>query len=332
MKKLINRVEDVVTETLEGIERLHPERVRKLPDFYVLVRRDAPVAGKVGLIAGGGSGHEPAFWGCVGPGMMDAGVQGDVFTSPTPDHILAALKAVDGGAGVIQIYNNYTGDILNFDMAQEMARAEGMKVDTIVVNDDVAVENSTYTVGRRGIAGNFFDQKIAGAAAARLMPFERVLALGKKAAENLRSMGMALTSCTVPAKGAPTFSIGEDEMEIGMGLHGEPGIERTKLRPANEVAELLVSKAAADFPLKGGETVAVLINGLGATPLMELYIVGRAVADYLKAHGIKIHRSYVGEFATSMEMAGCSVSLLRLDDELASLLDYPADTLTFKQV
>ncbi|HHY91941.1 MAG TPA: dihydroxyacetone kinase subunit DhaK, partial [Firmicutes bacterium] len=286
----------------------------------------------VGLIAGGGSGHEPSFWGCVGPGMMDAGVQGDVFTSPTPDHILAALKAVDGGAGVIQIYNNYTGDILNFDMAQEMARAEGMQVDTIVVNDDVAVENSTYTVGRRGIAGNFFVQKIAGAAAAQMMPFERVLALGKQANENLRSMGMALTSCTVPAKGAPTFSIGEDEMEIGMGLHGEPGIERTKLRPANEVAELLVSKAAEDFSLKGGETVALLINGLGATPLMELYIVGRAVAGYLSERGIKIYRSYVGEFATSMEMAGCSVSLLRLDDELTALLDYPADTLTFKQV
>ncbi|MDK2784544.1 MAG: phosphoenolpyruvate---glycerone phosphotransferase subunit DhaK [Bacillota bacterium] len=332
MKKLINRVEDVVTETLEGVARLHPERVRKLPGYHVLVRRDAPVPGKVGLIAGGGSGHEPAFWGCVGPGMMDAGVQGDVFTSPTPDHILAALKAVDGGAGVIQIYNNYTGDVMNFDMAQEMARAEGMKVDTIVVNDDVAVENSTYTVGRRGIAGNFFVQKIAGAAAARMMPFERVLAVGKKANENLRSMGMALTSCIVPAKGSPTFSLGEDEMEIGMGLHGEPGIERTKLRPANEVAELLVSKAADDFPLKGGETVAVLVNGLGATPLMELYIIGRAVAGYLAERGIKIYRSYVGEFATSMEMAGCSVSLLRLDDELISLLDYPADTLTFKQV
>jgi len=332
MKKLINQPERVVEDMLAGMAAAYPEYVRLLPDLNVVVRADAPVKGKVALVSGGGSGHEPTHGGYVGRGMLDAACAGNVFTSPTPDQVLAAVKAVDGGAGVLLVVKNYTGDVMNFDMAAEMAAAEGIETASVVVNDDVAVENSTYTVGRRGIAGNFFVQKIAGAAAARLMPFERVLALGKKAAENLRSMGMALTSCTVPAKGAPTFSIGEDEMEIGMGLHGEPGIERTKLRPANEVAELLVSKAAADFPLKGGETVAVLINGLGATPLMELYIVGRAVADYLKAHGIKIHRSYVGEFATSMEMAGCSVSLLRLDDELASLLDYPADTLTFKQV
>ncbi len=331
MKKLINRVEDVAREILEGVESLHPERVRLLPGHNVLVRADAPVRGKVAIVSGGGSGHEPAFWGCIGAGMIDGAVQGEVFTSPTPDHIVAAIKAVDGGAGVIQLYNNYTGDIMNFDWAQEEAIAEGLRVASIVVNDDVAVENSTYTVGRRGIAGNFFVQKIAGAAAARMLPFDEVLRLGRKANENVRSMGMALSSCTVPAKGAPTFESGDDEMEIGTGLHGEPGTERSPVRSAEEVAAILAGRAAADFPLRAGDQVAVLVNGAGATPLMELYIVGRSVARCLGDLGVTIHRSYVGEFASSMEMAGCSVSLFRLDAELTSLLDDPADTIAFVQ-
>ena len=331
MKKLINRVDDVASEILEGVEGLHRTRVRKLPGQLVLVRRDAPVHGKVAVIAGGGSGHEPAFWGCIGPGMIDGAVQGEVFTSPTPDTILAGITAVDGGAGVVLLYNNYTGDVMNFDWAQEEASARGLRVASIVVDDDVAVRDSTYTIGRRGIAGSFFVQKIAGAAAARMLSFERVVELGRKANRHVRSMGMALTSCVVPAKGAPTFEIGDDEMEIGMGLHGEPGIARSPMRPADDVAEALVRGAAEDFPLRWADRVAVLLNGAGATPPMELYIVGRAVAAYLERNGVSIHRSYVGEFATSMEMAGCSVSLMRLDDELASLLDDPADTIAFAQ-
>lgn len=331
MKKLINRVDDVASEILEGVERLHPARVRRLPGQLVLVRRDAPVRGKVAIIAGGGSGHEPAFWGCVGPGMVDGAVQGEVFTSPTPDTILAGIEAVDGGEGVVLLYNNYTGDVMNFDWAQEEATGHGRRVASIVVDDDVAVRDSTYTAGRRGIAGNFLVQKIAGAAAARMLPFERVVELGRTANGRVRSMGMALTSCVVPAKGSPTFEIGDDEMEIGMGLHGEPGVVRGPIRPANEVGEELVRHAAEDLALRPGDRVAVLVNGAGATPPMELYIVGRAVAAYLERNGVAIHRSYVGEFATSMEMAGCSVSLMRLDDELASLLDDPADTVAFVQ-
>ena len=331
MKKLINDVDDVVRETLEGVAASHPDRVRKLDGHHVLVRADGPVAGKVALLSGGGSGHEPAFWGGIGPGLIDGAVQGEVFTSPTPDEILVGLRAVDGGAGVIQIYNNYTGDVMNFDMAQEQAAAEGLRVDTLVVNDDVSVEDGPTSVGRRGIAGNFLVQKVVGAAAAQGRDFDGVLSIGRTAIGELRSMGMALAPCTVPAAGEPTFSIGADEMEIGMGLHGEPGVSRRRLEPADAVAEELTSRAADDLPLRSGDRVVVLLNSLGATPPMELYILARRALAVLADRGVSVHRTYVMEAATSMEMAGCSVSLLRVDDELAGLIDAPADAVAFTQ-
>lgn len=331
MKKLINAVDDVVRETLEGVAAAHPDRVRKLDGHHILVRADGPVPGKVALISGGGAGHEPAFWGGIGDGLIDAAVQGEVFTSPTPDQILACLRAADAGQGVIQIYNNYTGDVMNFDLAAEEAEAEGLRVDTLLVHDDVSVEDGPTSVGRRGIAGNFFVQKVAGAAAAEGKGFDEVLAVGRKAISELRSMGMALAPCTVPAAGEPTFELGEDEMEIGMGLHGEPGVSRRKLEPADAVATELTTRAADDLPLVEGDTVAVLVNSLGATPPMELYILARKVLAVLAERGVSVHRTYAMEAATSMEMAGCSVSLLRLDDELTRLLDAPADAIAFTQ-
>jgi phosphoenolpyruvate---glycerone phosphotransferase subunit DhaK len=332
MKKLINTIEDVVTETLEGVAVSHPDKVRKLPDWQVLVRADGPVAGKVALISGGGSGHEPAFWGGIGPGLIDGAVQGEVFTPPTPDQILACLRAVDAGAGVIQIYNNYTGDVTNFDLAQERAREAGLRVDTLLIADDVSVEDGPTSVGRRGIAGNFLVQKVVGAAAAQGRDFDDVLAVGRKAISGLRSMGMALSPCTVPAAGEPTFTIGEGEMELGMGLHGEPGVSRRPLEPADAVAEALTTRPADDLPLRDGDRAILLVNGLGATPPMELYIIARRAHAVLAGRGVSVHRTYVMQAATSMDMAGCSVSLLRVDEELAGLVNAPADAVAFTQV
>ena len=331
MKKLINDIDTVVTETLEGVAASHPTLARKLPDWHVLVRADAPVADKVALLSGGGSGHEPAFWGGIGQGLIDGAVQGEVFTSPTPDQILAAIRELDAGQGVIQIYNNYTGDVMNFDLAAEQAAAEGLRVETLLVNDDVSVEDGPTSVGRRGIAGNFLVQKVAGAAATEGRDLDEVLAVGRRAIAELRSMGMALAPCTVPAAGEPTFTLGEDEMEIGMGLHGEPGVSRRKLESADAVATELTSRAADDLPLAAGDRVVVLVNGLGATPPMELYLVARRALAVLAERGVEVHRTYVMEAATSMEMAGCSVSLLRVDAELTGLIDAPADAVAFTQ-
>jgi dihydroxyacetone kinase-like protein len=289
------------------------------------------VAGKVGGISGGGSGHEPAHAGYVGKGMLDGACAGNVFSSPTPDHFYAAAKAVNSGAGVLMVIKNYSGDLMNSEMASEMAEAEGVEVTRVIVNDDVAVENSTWTTGRRGIAGTVFVHKIAGAMASQGASLAKVTAVAEKANANIRSMGMALTPCIVPVAGKANFSLAEDEMEIGMGIHGEPGISRSKLEMADNVVATLVEKIIGDLPYRDGDEVAVMVNGLGATPLMELYIVNRKVADILAAHGIKTHRTYVGEFMTSLEMAGCSVTLLKLDAELKSLLDDPADTPGFKQ-
>ncbi|MCG0275400.1 MAG: dihydroxyacetone kinase subunit DhaK [Thermosediminibacteraceae bacterium] len=332
MKKLINNPELVVEEMLEGMVRAFPQYVRKLEGYNVIVRVDAPVKGKVALVSGGGSGHEPSHAGYVGKGMLDAGVAGSVFTSPTPDQIFEAIKAVDGGAGVLLIIKNYTGDVMNFEMAADMARAEGIDVESVIVNDDVAVENSTYTVGRRGIAGTVFVHKIAGAKAQAGGTLEEVKAVAEKVIKNVRSMGMALTPCIVPAAGKPTFEIGEDEMEIGMGIHGEPGTMRTKIKKADEIVNHLMEKILADLPLEDGAEVAVMVNGLGGTPLMELFILNRRVNQILEEKGIKVYRTYVGEFMTSLEMAGASITLLKLDDELKSLLDAPADTPAFKQL
>jgi len=331
MKKLINNPDRVVEEMIEGMVAAYPNRIRRLPGTTVLVRKDAPVQGKVGLVSGGGSGHEPSHAGYLGKGMLDAAVCGEVFTSPTPDQVYEAIKAVDSGKGVLLIIKNYTGDIMNFEMAAEMAEAEGIKVAKVVVNDDVAVENSTYTTGRRGIAGTVFVHKIAGAMAERGASLEEVEAAAKKVIENVRSMGMALTPCIVPAAGKPGFELGEKEMEIGMGIHGEPGIEKTEIRPADEIAQTLTDKILDDLKLGEKDKVAVMINGLGGTPLMELYIINRKVAEILKGKNIEVHDTFVGNYMTSLEMAGCSVTLLKLDEQLTELLDAESDAIAFKR-
>lgn len=331
MKKLINDPNQVVKDMLQGVVAAHPERVKQVPNTAVLVRYDSPVAGKVGLVSGGGSGHEPSHAGYVGKGMLDGAVSGEVFTSPTPDQVFEAIKAVDSGQGVLLIIKNYTGDVMNFEMAAELAEAEGIKVAKVVVNDDVAVEDSTYTTGRRGIAGTVLVHKIAGAAAEKGASLEEVERIANKVIKNVKSMGMALTSCTVPAAGKPGFELGENEIEIGMGIHGEPGIEKTEIQTADRIAETLLTNVLEDLKIQENEKVAVLINGLGATPLMELYILNKKVAEILNEKKVHVHDTLVGEFMTSLEMAGCSISILRLDDELIELLDAQADTLAFKR-
>lgn len=331
MKKLINHPEEVVQEMVAGFVAAYPKHVKQVPDTSVIVRAESPVQGKVGLVSGGGSGHEPSHGGFVGKGMLDGAVAGEVFTSPTPDQVFEAIKAVDGGKGVLLIIKNYTGDVMNFEMAAELAEMEGIKVAKVVVNDDVAVEDSSYTIGRRGIAGTVFVHKIAGALAETGASLEEVEAVANKVVQNVRSMGMALTPCTVPAAGKPGFSIGETEMEIGMGIHGEPGIERTDILPADQVAETLLNKVLEDLKIQENNKVAVMINGLGATPLMELYIVNNKVTKILKEKNIEVHETFIGEYMTSIEMAGCSISVLQLDDELEELLDAKANTPAFRK-
>ncbi|MBZ9633469.1 dihydroxyacetone kinase subunit DhaK [Clostridium sp. FP1] len=330
MKKLINNPEFVVEEMLEGILMAHPDYVRKLENADVLVRKNSPISGKVALVSGGGSGHEPTHGGYVGIGMLDAAVCGAVFTSPTPDQIYEAVKAVHGGLGVLLVVKNYTGDIMNFEMASEMAEMDGIKIASVVVNDDVAVENSLFTAGRRGIAGTVFVHKIAGAKAETGASLEEVKAVAEKVIANVGSMGMALTPCIVPAAGKPNFSLAEDEVEIGMGIHGEPGTHKETLKPVDEIVEHMVLKILNDMPMEPGAQVAVMVNGLAATPLMELYIVNRKVHKILEEKGVKVYKTFVGEFMTSLEMAGFSVTLLKLDDELKVLLDAPADTPALK--
>jgi phosphoenolpyruvate---glycerone phosphotransferase subunit DhaK len=331
LKKLINHPESVVSEMVSGFVSAYPTSLKRVHGTNVVVRKDAPVNGKVGIISGGGSGHEPAHGGYVGKGMLDGAVAGEVFTSPTPDQIFEAIKAVDGGKGVLLIIKNYTGDVMNFEMAAELAEAEGIEVAKIVVDDDAAVENSTYTIGKRGIAGTVFVHKIAGALAETGASLEEVAEVANHAIANLSSMGMALTPCTVPAAGKPGFSIGENEMEIGTGIHGEPGIERSEIKTADEVAEILLEKTLLQLGLDENSRVAVMVNGLGATPLMELYIVYNKVAEILKEKGINVEETFIGEYMTSLEMAGCSVTLLRLDDRLSELLNAKADTVAFKR-
>ncbi|ABK61464.1 MULTISPECIES: dihydroxyacetone kinase subunit DhaK [Clostridium] len=332
MKKIINDPNLVVDEMLEGMVAAHPEYIKKLDNADVLVRKNSPVKGKVALVSGGGSGHEPAHGGYVGEGMLDGAVAGAVFTSPTPDQIYEAIKAVDGGNGVLLVIKNYSGDVMNFEMAKDMADMEGIKVESVVVNDDVAVENSTFTAGRRGIAGTVFVHKIAGAKAESGASLEEVKNVAEKVINNVRSMGMALSSCIVPAAGKPNFTLGEDEVEIGMGIHGEPGTHREKLSSADEITEHLLNKILEDMKVESGEEVAVMVNGLSSTPLMELYIVNKKVSELLKEKGIKVHKTFVGEYMTSLEMAGFSISLLKLDTELKELLNAKADTPAFKML
>src|SRR5437667_3114074 len=291
MKKLINSVDDVVTEALAGMEALHPELIRVDYENQIVVRKDAPIRGKVGVISGGGSGHEPMHGGFVGRGMLDAACPGAIFTSPVPDQMLAATRAVNGGAGVLHVVKNYTGDVLNFEMAAELAQAEGIEVESVVTNDDVAVQDSLYTAGRRGVGVTVLLEKIVGGFAETGAPLGQVAALARKVNEQGRSMGMALTSCTVPAAGKPTFDLGEDEMEIGIGIHGEPGRRRVKLAPAADITEMLATPIIEDLGLKSGDQVLAFVNGMGGTPLIELYVVYNALNTILKGKNITIARS-----------------------------------------
>lgn len=331
MKKVINDADQVVAEMLSGFVAMHPQYVKRVEGFDAVVRTASPIAGKVALVSGGGSGHEPSHGGFVGRGMLDGAVAGAVFTSPPPDPIYATVKAVDGGKGVLLVIKNYTGDVMNFEMAAEMAAADGVQVAKVLVADDVAVENSTWTTGRRGIAGTIFVHKIAGAKAETGAELSEVKRVAEKVIANVRSMGMALAPCTVPAAGKSSFTLAENEMEIGIGIHGEPGTHREQLRTADAIVSQLAEKILADQPLAAGEPVAVLINGLGATPLMELYIAARKLAAILAEKKVRLIRSYVGNYMTSLEMAGFSISILKLDAEIEELLRAPADTPAFTQ-
>ncbi|KQP01103.1 dihydroxyacetone kinase subunit DhaK [Leifsonia sp. Leaf264] len=326
MKKLINDPKNVVNESIAGFAAAHADLVRAEYDPNYVVRSDAPVAGKVAIISGGGSGHEPLHAGFVGYGMLDGAVPGAVFTSPTPDPILAATKAVDGGAGVLHIVKNYTGDVLNFETAADLAAAEGIEVRAVVTNDDVAVKDSLYTAGRRGVAGTVLVEKIAGAAAQRGDDLDAVTAIAEKVNAQVRSMGVALTPCIVPHAGEPSFTLDEDEIEIGIGIHGEPGRERIKLEPADAIVERILGPIVDDIPFASGDKVLLLVNGMGGTPLVELFIVYRHAAEVLAAQGIEVTRSLVGNYTTALEMQGFSLSVLKLDDELTELWDAPVQT------
>ena len=327
MKKIINDPFAFVDEMLDGIIRAHPDQLRLVgPDKRVVVRADAPVKGKVGIATGGGSGHLPVFMGYVGKGLVDGCSIGNVFSSPTVEQMLAATQAIHGGAGVLYLFGNYSGDVMNFGMAAEMAEAEGIKVETVLAADDVASAPKGQEAKRRGVAGIYYAYKLAGAKAETKAPLAEVRRIAEKAVASTRSMGVALSSCTVPAAGRPTFTIGEDEMEIGMGIHGEPGVRRGKLEPADKITDLLMEAILRDIAIAKGDQVSVLVNGLGATPKEELYVMYRRVHQILSGRGVSVHRPYIGEYATSMEMAGASVSLCKLDAELKVLLDAPALT------
>lgn len=324
MKKFINDVALVEEQMINGIAKAYSDKVKKLDCGNIIVRADKKQS-KVALISGGGSGHEPAHAGFVGEGMLDAAVAGAVFTSPTPDMVFEGIKAVATDAGVLMVVKNYTGDVMNFEMAAEMAEMENIKVKHVVVNDDVAVKDSLYTVGRRGVAGTIFVHKIAGALAEEGASLDDVQAMAQRVIDNVRTMGSAIAPCTVPASGKPGFELSDDEMEIGIGIHGEPGTHREKLKSADEIVDLLLDKILADIDYSGKE-VAVLINGAGATPLMELFIINNHVHDVLVKKGIKIYKTMVGDYMSSIDMQGFSISLLRLDDDMKRLLDAAANT------
>ncbi|SHJ70334.1 dihydroxyacetone kinase DhaK subunit [Geosporobacter subterraneus DSM 17957] len=330
MKRLINDPYDVVEEMLEGYVKAHEQYVKLLEhDGRVVVSKKAPVENKVGIIIGGGSGHEPLFLGYVGEGFADAAVIGNINTSPSPEPCYNAVKAVDAGKGCLYMYGNYAGDVLNFDMGAEMASMDGIRVETVLVTDDVV--SSKEIKDRRGVAGDFYVFKIAAAKAALGADLDEVKAAAEKANANTRSMGVALSSATLPSTGKPIFEMGEEDMEIGMGIHGEPGVRRGKIEPADKVIDQIMEHILPDLPYESGDEVSVLVNSLGATPLLDLHICYRRVAQILKEKGIKVHKAFVGPFATSMDMAGMSVTLLKLDDELKELLDYPCDTPYFVQ-
>ncbi|MFI0258430.1 dihydroxyacetone kinase subunit DhaK [Streptomyces sp. NPDC017056] len=323
MKMLINVPETVVADALRGMAAAHPELVVDV-DNRVIVRRDAPVAGKVGLVSGGGSGHEPLHGGFVGPGMLDAACPGEIFTSPVPDQMVRAAAAVDSGEGVLFVVKNYTGDVLNFQMAAELAEDEGVRVDSVLVNDDVAVTDSLFTAGRRGTGATLFVEKIAGAAAEEGAPLDRVAALARRVVDSSRSFGVALSPCTTPAKGGPTFDLPAGELELGVGIHGEPGRERRPMMTAGEIADYAVDAVLAD--LRPRQPVLALVNGMGGTPLAELYGFGGEVHRVLAERGVPVARTLVGNYVTSLDMAGCSVTLCQADEELLRLWDAPVQT------
>ena len=328
MKKIINQPDDVVSQMLDGMVKAHPESYERLEGTTVLVRKNLS-PNKVGIVSGGGSGHEPAHAGYVGEGMLDAAVSGEVFTSPTPDQMLEAIKAVDQGAGVLLITKNYTGDVMNFEMAAEMAEDEGIQVKQVIVNDDVAVEDSTHTTGRRGVAGTVFVHKIAGAAANEGKTLDEVKTIAEEVVHNVRSMGVALTPAQVPGSGNPGFDIDENEMELGIGIHGEPGMETIEMTSADDVAERLVEEVLPELELKDGDEAAVMVNGMGATPLMELYILNNRIHDLLKEKGVKTELTLVGNYMTALEMAGASLTVLKLTEELKELVAKPCQTIAW---
>jgi dihydroxyacetone kinase-like protein len=326
MKKLINSPDNVVVEALQGMAAAHADLIKVEYNPTFIYRADAPVKNKVAILSGGGSGHEPMHGGFVGRGMLDAACPGAVFTSPTPDQMLAATKKVDSGKGTLHIVKNYTGDVMNFELAADMARGEGLKVEAVIINDDVAVKDSTWTAGRRGVGATILAEKICGAAAEAGQSLEQVRDLCQRVNAQGRSMGMALTSSTVPHVGKPTFALPDDEMEVGVGIHGEPGRARMKLKSADEIVELLMEPIITDIPYRSGDEVLMFINGLGGTPLLELYIVYRKAAELAKKAGLKVMRSLVGSYITSLDMAGASITLLKLDSELTKLWDAPVHT------
>jgi dihydroxyacetone kinase-like protein len=326
MKKFVNAPEDVVQESLAGLGAAHPDLVRIDAENQLVLRKDAPVQGKVALVSGGGSGHEPLHGGFVGTGMLDAACPGAIFTSPVPDQMLAATKAVDGGAGVVHIVKNYTGDVMNFKLAAELAEDEGIEVASVLTNDDVAVEDSLYTAGRRGVGVTVLVEKIAGAKAEAGGTLADVVAVARKVNEQGRSFGVALTSCVTPAAGSPTFEIGDDEMEFGVGIHGEPGRRREKVKPAAEIVAEMADAVLGDLDPPRGTNVLAFVNGLGGTPLIELYLVYNELTKHLQERGLTAARSLVGNYITSLEMAGVSITILALDDELTALWDAPVHT------
>jgi len=326
MKKFVNRPEDVVKESLAGLGAAHADLVRVDLEEQIVVRADAPVAGKVGLVSGGGSGHEPMHGGFVGRGMLDAACPGEVFTSPVPDQMLAATKAVDGGAGVLHIVKNYTGDVMNFRLAAELAEDEAIQVESVLTNDDVAVEDSLYTAGRRGVGVTVLLEKIAGAKAEAGGTLAEVAEVARRVNAQGRSFGVALTSCVTPAAGAPTFDIGADEMEFGVGIHGEPGRRREKIRSAAEIVAEMTDAIVSDLDPPSGAGLLAFVNGLGGTPLIELYVIYNELRKQLDNRGLTIARSLVGNYITSLEMAGASITLVTLDDELTALWDAPVHT------
>lgn len=324
MKKLMNSADNFVKEMIEGVYLANKDKLEWIPEVNTLYRKDIP-ANKVAIMQGSGSGHEPAHIMCVGKGMLDAACPGNVFAAPPMDYVYQCTKAIARDAGVLHIVNNYQGDKMSWDMGREMAEADGIKVATIVVNDDVSVEDSLYTVGRRGVAGNFFVIKACGAAAEKGASLEELVDLGNKVISKVRSMGMALTSCTPPAKGTPIFEIGEDEIEMGIGIHGEPGRRRDKIKPVKEIVKEMFDAVASDIPFQKGDRVALMINGMGGTPISELYIAYREAALLCEEAGFTVAKNYVGNYCTSLEMAGFSLTLLQLDDEIEGLLNEPAE-------